>query len=127
MALLSDNNYYLKKLIFASNLIYISRILNYFKDAYFYYDNMIEQGYKSLIVIFIHGICSDIWWGGLVGDSQFRRIYLLIKYGGKQDSEKTKLRVIHNSRVGKLIKFEDVIKSEYNFKDEPKKKVYEED
>ncbi|CAG8564376.1 200_t:CDS:1, partial [Acaulospora morrowiae] len=94
MALLSDNNYYLKKLIFASNLIYISRILNYLKDAYFYYNNMmIEPGYKSLIVVIIYNICDDVHWDDFVGDSQFLRIYLLIKYG-----EDTKLVVEDNTR-----------------------------
>ncbi|CAG8452849.1 933_t:CDS:1 [Acaulospora morrowiae] len=115
MVLLSDNNYYLKKLIFASNLIYISRVLNYLNDAYFYYDNMIEKGYKSLIVVFIHGICRDYEWGG---KSQFRRIYLFLKYGG----DDTKLVVKKNHRVGRIIKVKDD-ESEEEFKDQPKKKV----
>ncbi|CAG8662163.1 80_t:CDS:1, partial [Acaulospora morrowiae] len=95
-------------------------ILNYLKDAYFYYYNMTSQGYKSLIVVFIDGICGDFHCGGLVGDSQFRRIYLIIKYGG----EKTKLVVKNNHRVGRTIKVKDE-ESEEEFEDQPKKKVYE--
>ncbi|CAG8659089.1 8830_t:CDS:2 [Acaulospora morrowiae] len=121
MALLSDNNYYLKKLIFASNLIYISRILNYLKDALSYYYNMMDRDYKSLIGIFIRGICSDYTWGGLIGDSQFRRIYLLIKYGG----EKTKLLVKINRRVGKILKVDDGLEPEKEFDDRPRKEIYE--
>ncbi|CAG8619878.1 11429_t:CDS:1 [Acaulospora morrowiae] len=129
MALLSDNNYYWKKLIFASNLIYISRILNYLKDAYFYYVNMEEQGYKSLIVVFIYGICGDYYWGDLVGESQFRRFYIIIKYGGirggnNTNHEKSKLMLKHNDRVGKILKVKD-IEFDIEFDDQLGKKVYE--
>ncbi|CAG8621523.1 12318_t:CDS:1 [Acaulospora morrowiae] len=124
MALLSDNNYYLKKLIFASNLIYISRVLNYLKDAYFYYINMKSYDYKSLIVVFINGICDDWYWEGLVGNSQFRRIYLLVKYGARQDDE-TKLVVKYYPRIGRILKFDDKETPEI-FNDQPKAKVYDE-